>query len=92
MSLTGADLVQIFVTQSTHPLVVFNAPEALRQKANTYWTTESAAMRERMITKFRREVPHGEVIVMEETGTCLFKDRDADVVRHMNAFYGQILT
>ncbi len=43
-----------------------------------------------MIETFDREAPAGEVVVLEEASHYLFRDREAEVVERMRAFYASI--
>jgi len=79
-----------FAIQSRHPYVPADASDIVRQRADTYWTTEAMALVDRMAEKFRREAPRGEVVMLPEASHHLYKDREADVVSRMDEFYKRI--
>jgi pimeloyl-ACP methyl ester carboxylesterase len=79
-----------FAIQSRHPYVPTDASDVVRQRADTYWATEARALVERMAEKFRREAPHGEVVMLPDASHHLYKDRETDVASRMNEFYDKI--
>ena len=72
------------------PPVPPQVSEELRQRATVYWTTRWLPTVRQMIEKFRREARQGRVVILENASHYLFQDREADVVREMNVFYGTL--
>lgn len=79
----------VYAVQDKPPLPP-TASDDLRQSANTYWQTKMLPMVRTTIEKFRREAPRGRVVVLENASHYLFRDREADVVREMKAFYASM--
>jgi len=79
-----------FALQNRHPYVPPDASDALRQRADAYWTTDGRALVDRMAAKFKREARRGEVVMLKDASHHLYRDRETDVVVHMNAFYDRI--
>ena len=79
-----------FALQNRHPYVPPDASEALRQRADAYWTTDGRALVDRMAAKFKRESRQGEVVMLKDASHHLYRDREAEVVVRMNEFYDHI--
>jgi hypothetical protein len=62
----------------------------LRQRANEYWQKRWLPTVRQMIAKFRREAVAGRVVILENASHYMFRDREADVLREMNAFYASV--
>ena len=43
-----------------------------------------------MIEKFGREAPRGRAVILQNASHYLFRDREAEVVREMTAFYSSL--
>ena len=72
------------------PPIPSDASEELQQRANTYWRTRWLPMVRQTIEKFKREVPTGRVVILENASHYLFRDREEDVVREMNELYSSL--
>lgn len=90
-SVLRSPALAFFAKQSKHPNLPADADAELRQRVQTYWTTEFVPMTKRRIEKFRREVPQGKVVVFENADHFVYRFQEAEVVQHMTEFYDQIL-
>ncbi len=79
----------IYAVQDDPP-VPATAPDELRQRATVYWRSRWLPTMRAMVEKFRREARDGRVVVLENATHYLFRDREADVVREMTAFYASL--
>ena len=79
-----------FFALQDNPPIPPSADEQLRQRATTYWRTKWLPMMAQTIEKFRRETSGQRAVVFENTSHYLFQDREAEVVREMNAFYSTL--
>jgi pimeloyl-ACP methyl ester carboxylesterase len=79
-----------FYALQESPPIPPGAGEELRDRANIYWRTKWVPMVRQTIEKFRREASDGRVVVLENASHYMFRDRQTDVVREMNAFYSAL--
>jgi pimeloyl-ACP methyl ester carboxylesterase len=77
----------IYGVQDRSPSMPKNASDELRQRIDDYWRTKWTPMIRRTAEKFRREVPNSQVVVLENAGHYFFRDREEEVVRHMERFF-----
>jgi pimeloyl-ACP methyl ester carboxylesterase len=79
-----------YAVQDRNPSTPKTASEEVRQRADEFWRTEWTPMVRRTAEKFRREMPNGRVVVLENASHYLFRDREDEVVREMDRFYDSI--
>lgn len=72
-----------------HPPLPPNAPPEVKTRAEAFWRETWLPFSRRMIDGIRRTTPAARVVVFENTSHCLFRDREADVIREMVTFYGR---
>jgi pimeloyl-ACP methyl ester carboxylesterase len=79
----------VYAVQDSPP-VPPDASDDLHRRANDYWRTTWLPMLRQTIEKFGREAVAGRVVVLNNASHYLFRDRGADVVREMTAFYASL--
>ena len=85
-SKVAAPMLMLYAIQNQPP-VPPNAPPDLKIKAAAFWRDTWLPFTRSMIDRIRRDTPTAHVVVFENTSHYLFRDREADVVREMLAFY-----
>ena len=84
-----APMLMLYAIQDRPPMPA-NAPPDLRSKAEAFWRDTWLPFNRSMIENVRRNAPTAHVVVFENTSHYLFRDREADVLREMTAFYDRI--
>lgn len=79
-----------YAVQDRNPNIPENASGELRRISDEFWRTRWTPMVRQTAEKFRRETKDGRVVVFENTGHYLFRDREEEVVREMEKFYGAV--
>jgi pimeloyl-ACP methyl ester carboxylesterase len=79
-----------FYAVQDEPPVPPAASEDLRKRANVYWRTRWLPVVRQIIEKYEREAPGGRAVVLDNASHYLFRDREAEVVREMSAFYDSL--
>jgi hypothetical protein len=62
----------------------------MKTKAESFWRETWLPFSRGMIDRIRQATPAARVVVFEDTSHYLFRDREADVVREMSAFYERV--
>ena len=83
-----APMLMLYAIQELPPLPP-NAPPDLKTKAEAFWRETWLPFTRSMIDRIRRTTPTARVVVFENTSHYLFRDREADVIREMVAFYDE---
>jgi pimeloyl-ACP methyl ester carboxylesterase len=81
-----APMLMLYAIQEQPPLPP-NVPPDLKAKAEAFWRETWLPFSRSMIDRVRRTTPTARVVVFENTSHYLFRDREADVIREMVAFY-----
>ena len=81
-----APMLMLYAIQEQPPLPP-NVPPDVRTKAEAFWRETWLPFSRGMIDRIRRTTPSARVVVFENTSHYLFRDREADVIREMVAFY-----
>lgn len=82
-----APALAFYAVQDRNPATPKSASEEVRQRADEFWRTKWTPMVRRTAEKFGGQVPNARVIVLENAGHYLFRDREDEVVREMEKFY-----
>lgn len=85
-SKVNAPMLMLYAIQELPPLPP-NVPPDLKTKAEVFWRETWLPFNRGMIDRIRRTTPAAHVVVFENTSHYLFRDREADVIREMLAFY-----
>jgi pimeloyl-ACP methyl ester carboxylesterase len=81
-----APMLMLYAIQE-QPALPPNVPPDLKAKAEVFWREAWLPFNRSMIDRIRRTTPSARVVVFENTSHYLFRDREADVIREMVAFY-----
>lgn len=84
-----APMLMLYAIQEQPPLPP-NAPPDLKAKAEVFWREVWLPFNRSMIDRIRGTTPSARVVVFENTGHYLFREREADVIREMTAFYDRL--
>ena len=84
-----APMLMLYAIQDQPP-VPPTAPPDVRNKAEAFWRETWLPFTRSMIETIRRNTPAAHVVVLEDTSHYLFRDREAEVLREMLAFYDRI--
>lgn len=88
-SKVAAPMLMLYAVQDQPP-VPPNAPAELKTKAEAFWREAWLPFNRSMIENVRRTAPSAHVVVFENTSHYLFRDREADVLHEMMAFYDRL--
>lgn len=81
-----APMLMLYAIQEQPPLPP-NLPADLKAQMDLFWREAWLPFVRGMIDRLRRTAPTARVVVFENTSHFLFRDREADVIREMVAFY-----
>jgi pimeloyl-ACP methyl ester carboxylesterase len=84
-----APMLMLYAIQDQPPLPA-NVPPDMKTKAESFWRETWLPFSRGMIDRIRQATPAARVVVFEDTSHYLFRDREADVVREMSAFYERV--
>ena len=84
-----APMLMLYAIQEQPP-VPAKAPPDAKIKAEAFWRETWLPFVRSMIDRIRRTTPTAHVVVFENTSHYLFRDREADVIREMVAFYDRL--
>jgi pimeloyl-ACP methyl ester carboxylesterase len=84
-----APMLMLYAIQEQPPLPP-TVPPDLKTKAEVFWRETWLPFNRSMIDRIRRTTPTARVVVFENTSHYLFRDREADVIREMVAFYERL--
>jgi pimeloyl-ACP methyl ester carboxylesterase len=88
-SKVDAPMLMLYAIQEEPPLPP-NAPPEQKAEAEAFWREAWLPFARNMIDRIRRTTPTARVVVFENTSHYLFRDREADVIREMVAFYDRL--
>lgn len=84
-----APTLMLYAIQEQPPLPP-NAPSDVKTKTEVFWRETWLPFTRSMIDRIRRTTPSAHVVVFDNASHYLFRDREADVIREMVAFYDRL--
>lgn len=83
-------VLAFYAVQDRAPTTPKNASEDLRRRNDEFWRAKWTPMVRETAAKLRREALNSQIVIFENTGHYLFRERKDEVLREMEKFYASI--